>query len=264
MHRLQGTPLSIQTQPLEATDPSPHIILGVAVGIPQALSAQTTLEAHQATAPLTQTILELKAAVLQALLRDQTILGVEAPFVQTTLDLVHRATVLSAQILLKAAIRDIPQAPSCQTTVEVHQAALSVLAQTPLCPATLSGSPRGPHFLASSNRPHSPGSPRPYSRGDFPGFPLWAHFPEPPAAATSIVSLEGPEIKGRFSFFSFGPSFLRRNVHHVSLRNVLRCESVIIIRELFFLFLGGTLRYISYFSCSRSEVITCQSIYEVR
>jgi hypothetical protein len=76
--------------------------------------------------------------------------------------------------------------------------------------------------------------------------------------------LEGPEIKGRFSFFSFGPSFLRRNVHHVSLRNVLRCESVIIIRELFFLFLGGTLRYISYFSCSRSEVITCQSIYEVR
>ncbi|KAH8937838.1 hypothetical protein BDL97_16G050100 [Sphagnum fallax] len=95
--------------------------------------------------------------------------------------------------------QDIPQAPSRQTTVEVHQAALSVSAQTPLCPATLSGSPRGPHFLASSNRPHSPGSPRPYSRRDFPGFPKWAHFPEPPAAATYIVSLEGPEIKGRFS-----------------------------------------------------------------
>jgi hypothetical protein len=116
---------------------------------------------------------------------------------------------------------------------------LSASVQTPLCPTTLSGSPRGPHFLASSNRPHSPGSPRPYSRGDFPGFPLWAHFPEPAAAATSIVSWEGPEIKGRFSSFSFGPAFSRRNVHHVSLRNVLPCESVIIVGIFFFLFFLG-------------------------
>ncbi len=80
-------------------------------------------------------------------------------------------------------------------------------------------------------------------------FPCGLISPEPRAAATSIVSLEGPEIKGRFSSFSFGPAFLRRNVNHVSLRNVLPYESVIIIRDLFFpFFWGGDFMIHSYFS----------------
>jgi hypothetical protein len=42
---------------------------------------------------------------------------------------------------------------------------------------------------------------------------------------------------------------LRRNVNHVSLRNVLPYESVIIIRDLFFpFFWGGDFMIHSYFS----------------